>query len=129
MPNHKNTICLRNVEFQIINQKTFDTVNIEDIKYFFISASGLIDTPGNTYIFTSDGAFFMSKSGYSNDFINRFLIIFGKKQWQKLNLFFCDFLFIAPEIYDSFVRELCARNIRDFWFETMIDIFRDKVCK
>lgn len=129
MRNPTNTICIRNVNFKKIYQPTLDDIKILNIKYFFISASGLIDTPGNIYIFSSVGAFFMNKTGYSNNFIDRFLQISGKKHWRKINLYFCDFLFIAPEIYDSFVRELCARNIRDFWFETTIDIFKEQFFK
>ena len=129
MKRQTNTIYLRNVQFTKITKKTFDKINIPDLQFFIISRSGLIDTPGNMYFFTSTNAFFMHERKDIDNFVDTFLSTKIPGLWQKINLYFCDFLFIAPEIHDSFVRELCARNIRDFWFETMIDIFKDQVLK
>jgi hypothetical protein len=42
-------------------------------------------------------------------------------------MYFYDYLVINPEIYDSFMKELCAKNIRDFWFETAIDMYRNSL--
>ena len=82
---------------------------------------------GRIYVFTSNGAFFMNKSDYGDDFINNTLIYLG--DWNLINVYFCDFLIINPKIYDSFVSELCKRNINDFWFQTAMEIYKDKYCK
>ena len=121
-----NTVCLRNVIFHKINKQTFDTINTSDLQFFIVLRSGLIDTSGNMYFFTSDSAFFMHEHKDICDFADSFLLKKIPGQWKKINLYFCDDLFIREEIYDSFVHELCARNIRDFWFQTTIDIFKDK---
>jgi hypothetical protein len=30
--------------------------------------------------------------------------------------------------YDSFIRELNAKNLPYFWFQTAIDVYKDKYC-
>ena len=54
-----------------------------------------------------------------------FYQLWVKKNWKIINMYFYDYLVINPEIYDSFMKELCAKNIRDFWFETAIDIYKN----
>ena len=115
-----DTIHIRNVCFQKITEDSFKKINLSDLQFFIVSQSGVIDTPGNIYLFTSNNAFFMDKNGYNNGFIDNFLSKF--LDWNLINLYFCDFLIIKPEIYNSLVKKLCARNIRDFWFETSIDL-------
>lgn len=119
----RNTICIRNLEFQKITEQQFSTIDMCDVKFFILLQSGLIDTPGNIYIFTTNGAFFLTKT--KDNFIDKFLSMMDSKNWKKINLYFCDFLVINPEIYDSFMKELCAKNIRDFWFETAIDMYKN----
>lgn len=116
-------ITIRHVKFQKINEQIFKNINLSNIKFFMILQSGLIDTPGNIYIFTTNGAFFLTKT--KDNFIDKFLSIMNKNNWKIINLYFCDFLVINPEIYDSFMKELCAKNIRDFWFETAIDMYKN----
>ena len=48
-----------------------------------ILQSGAIDTPGNIYVFNKDCAFFMSKNGYKDDFIDEFLSIVGEKKLEN----------------------------------------------
>ena len=122
MKRQANTVCIQNVIFHKINKQTFDKINIPDLQFFIISRSGLIDKPGNMYFFTSTKAFFINQSKNTDNFLSTKIPGF----WNKINLYFCDDLFINPKIYDSFARELCTRNIRDFWFQTAIDIFKDK---
>lgn len=122
----QKTICLRGVNFQKITEQTFDKINLSELKFFFISRSGIIDTPGKIYFFTSDGAFIMYTNAYGTHFIEERLSFIYDQEWNIINLCFCDFLFINPKIYKSFVTELCSRNIRDFWFETTIDIYKDR---
>ena len=129
MKHKTGTICIRNVIFQKITKQTFGIMNISDLQFFIISRSGAIDTPGNMYFFTSTDAFFMHEPKDIYDFVAKFLPTKIPGPWRKINLHFCDDLFINPKIYDSFVHELCARNIRDFWLHTTIDIFRDKILK
>lgn len=118
-------ITIRHVKFQKINEQIFKNINLSNIKFFMILQSGLIDTAGNIYVFADDCAFFMTKHGYKDNFIDKFLSIMNKNNWKIINMYFCDFLVINPEIYDSFMKELCAKNIRDFWFETAIDIYKN----
>ncbi|MFQ6726961.1 MAG: hypothetical protein ACLRFF_01240 [Alphaproteobacteria bacterium] len=125
MKRQTNTICIRNVIFHKINKQTFDTIDLSDLQFFIVSRSGLIDTPRNMYFFTSTKAFFMNQSKNTDNFLSTKI----PGDWKKINLFFCDDLFINPKIYNSFARELCAKNIRDFWFQTAIDIFKDKAWK
>ncbi|MBQ6110599.1 MAG: hypothetical protein IJL05_04420 [Alphaproteobacteria bacterium] len=121
MKHQNDTICIRNVWFQEITEQTFHKINISDLQFFLISQSGVIDKPGNIYFFTSDGAFFMNQNDYKDGFINKLLSIVP--EWNLVNIYFCDFLIINPKIYNSFVTQLCTTNIRDFWFETAIDIY------
>ena len=120
-------ITLRNVQFQKITEQNLKDINMSNIQYFFVSQSGAIDISGNIYFFTSNGAFFMTKTDYQKKFIDKFLSKTNVQKWKKINLYFCDFLIINPKIYDFFIKELCAKNIRDFWFETAIDIFESNL--
>ena len=129
MKNQKDTTDIKTIQFTKITEQSFDKINLSDLKYFIISRSGLIDTPGNIYFFTSKNAFLMNKCGYQKDFIDKFLSKINIQNWEKINLYFCDDLFINIEIYDSFIKELCAKNIRDFWFETALDIFKNRAFK
>jgi hypothetical protein len=119
----------KQIQFKRINSQKLITMNIPDIKFMIISRSGKIDTPGNVYVFTHTKAFLMHKNEYSDDFLNKFVSILDNAKWKKINLYFCDDLIINPSIYDYFTKELCARNIRDFWFQTSIDIFKNWVKK
>ena len=118
-------ISVFNVDFKRISQSDFYKIDFSKLKFFIVSQSGGIDTPGNIYFFCDDGAFFMNKSCYGDNFINKILLKFG--DWNLINLHLCDFIIIKPDIYQSFVRELCSRNIRDFWFRTTFDIYKE--CK
>lgn len=120
-----DSIYIKSVCFQKITQKTFQKINLSDLKFFIISRSGMIDTPGNIYFFISDKAFYMNKADYHDDFINEILSKTKDKKWKKINLYFCDDLIINPIISDSFTATLYAKNIRDFWFETAIEIYKD----
>ena len=122
MKHTENTIYIRNVCFQKITEQAFQNMNVSNLKFVIILQSDAIDTSGNIYFFTSDGAFFMEKSDYNDVFIDKLVSI--TSDWNMINLYFCDFLIIKPTIYDYFVQELCSRNIRDFWFETAIDIYK-----
>ena len=123
----KRTVIVNNVEFTRINQKDFLNIDTHKLQFFIISQSGIIDTRGNIYFFTTNGAFFMKKNEYSKNFIDKLLSIFG--DWNLINLFFCDFLIVNPDIYDFFVHELCAKNIQDFWFEKAFEIYKTKIYK
>lgn len=116
------TFNMCGVDFQKITEQTFKKINFSELQFFIISQSGAIDTAGNIYIFTRDNAFFMNKNGYSKNFIDNIFVVLS--EWNIINLYLCDFLVINPKIYNSFVSELCSKNIRDFWFETAIDIYK-----
>jgi len=115
-------IDIQGVRFYTVTEKTFNKINLSNLQFFIISRSGVVDDAGNVYFFTSDGAFVMYKNGYCYDFIEKFIA--ARKRWKKINLYFCDDLIINPEIYDDFTKQLYATNIRDYWFETAIDIYR-----
>lgn len=116
-------ICIRNLQFQSITKKALTKINLSDIKFFIVLRSGLVYKPGNTYIFTSNGAFFINNT--TDDFLSTII----PQTWNKINLYFCDDLIINPKIYNSFIHKLCTKNIRDFWFETAIDIFKNRIQK
>ena len=120
----KKAVIVNNVDFTRITEKDFSNIDIHKLQFFIISQSGNIDTPGNIYFFTTNGAFFMDKSGYNNNFIDKLLSKFG--DWNLVNLYFCDFLIINPDIYQSFIHKLCTQNIRDFWFEKSFEIYANK---
>lgn len=123
----KNSICIQGVIFERINEKSFKKIDLSNILFFMISQSGAIDRRGIIYFFTSTATFFMDKEDYNNDFIDKLLL--SMSEWNLINLYFCDFLIINPKIYYAFVHELCIRNSRYFWFETAIDVYKDKYCK
>ena len=91
-----------------------------------ISQSGAIDRRGTIYFFTPTGAYFMEREDYTAEFKDE-LFLFAS-EWNLVNAYFCDFLIIRPDIYDSFVRELCARNQPYFWFDTAIEVYGTKYC-
>lgn len=113
---------IKGVYFQKIEQSVFNKLDLSKLQFCIVSQSGVIDAPGNIYLFMSDGAFVIEKNG--KRFIENLLSKYSK--WKKINLYFCDYLIINPKIYDSFTTELFTKNIRDFWFETAIDIYKDK---
>ena len=71
-------IIIQNLEFKKINQQQLNKINISELKYFFLSQSGAIDAPGNLYLFTSNGAFFIN---HVEKFIDKFLLKI--KDWYK----------------------------------------------
>jgi len=117
-------ICIQNVRFRKITEKSFHKMKLSNLKFFIVSRSGVIDNIGNIYFFTSDGAFVMDKNGCSKNFIEKF--ISTRNKWKKINLYFCDDLIIKPEIYNDFAKKLYATNIRDYWFETAIEIYKNQ---
>ena len=116
-------IDIQNVRFYTVTEKTFNKIKLSNLQFFIISRSGVVDDAGNVYFFTSDGAFVMYENGYSYDFIENF--VSTRKQWKKINLYFCDDLIITPDICDDFLKKLYATNIRDYWFETAIDMYKN----
>ena len=123
----KNSICIQGVTFKRINEKSFAKINLSNMLFFMMSQSGAIDRRGIIYLFAPTATFFMNKEDYNDGFIDKLLLSVSK--WNLVNVYFCDFLIVRPDIYDSFAHELCARNIRDFWFETAIDVYKSKYCK
>lgn len=118
-------ICIKNLDFQQITESAFKQINLSDVLFFVLSQSGGIDAVGNIYFFTTNGAFFMDKNKYGTKFID---FLFSIK-WRRINLYFCDFLIINPKIYDLFVCNLTEKNIRDFWFESAIEIYKERYCE
>lgn len=121
-----DSICLRGIKFKKIREQDWRKINTQNLEFLFISSSGFISDAGYVYLFTSNGAFYIKKSVYNNSFIDKYLPFIYDDEWNVINLYFCDLLIINPEIYNSFVSELCAKNIRDFWFQTAIDIYKYK---
>ena len=120
----KDSICIKGVTFKRINEDLFKEIDPNTILFFMISQSGLVDRRGTIYIFTKSAAFFMDREDYGDGLIDRLLL--SVEEWDLINVYFCDLLIIDPKIYNTFARELCARNIRDFWFETATCVYRDK---
>jgi len=122
-----NTISISGVKFQRTTPKAIRNDISSNLLFFMISQSGALDRRGTIYFFTPTGAYFMEREDYANEFKDE-LFLFAA-EWNLINAYFCDFLIIRPDIYDSFVHELCAKNIRDFWFDTAIEIYRNKYCE
>ena len=124
----EKTICIKGVIFKRIDEKKFKKIDLSNVLFFMISQSGEFDRCGIIYVFTETECFFMEKQDYKEGFIDEILL--SVPEWGLINVYFCDFLVINSAIYDSFVRELCARNLRYFWFETAIDVYdsRYKCC-
>ena len=120
------TIYLHGLRFQKINERDLRTITAQNLEFLFVSSSGLIADSGHVYLFTSDGVFYIKKSIYNNSVIDKYLPFIYNDEWGVINLYFCDLLIINPAIYDGFVQKLCAKNIRDFWFQTAIDIYKSK---
>lgn len=123
----KDSICIKGVTFKRINEDLFKEIDPKTILFFMISQSGLVDRRGTIYVFTKSAAFFMERGDYTEGFIDRLWL--SVAEWDLINVYFCDLLIIDPKIYNPFARELCARNIRDFWFETATCVYRDKYRK
>ena len=119
----KDSICIKGVTFKRINEDLFKEIDPKTILFFMISQSGLVDRRGTIYVFTKSAAFFMDRGDYTEGFIDRLLL--SVAEWDLINVYFCDFLIINPKVYDSFVCELRNRNIRDYWFQSAIEIYRD----
>lgn len=120
-----DVFSVKGVNFQKIDDK--DLINHQNLMFLFISSSGVMADSGYIYLFCTDGAFYIKKYIYDDAFFNKYFSFISG--WRRINLYFCDLLIINPTIYDSFVRELSNRNIRDFWFQASIEIYRDKYCK
>ena len=95
--------------------------------FFMLSQSGAIDRRGTIYFFTPTSAYFMEKEDYDAGFTDELYIFVS--EWNLVNAYFCDFLVFRPDIYDSFVRELCTRNLPYFWFDTAIEVYGNKYCE
>ena len=121
------SVCIQGVNFKRINENSFKQMDVSDILFFMISQSGAVDGRGIVYFCTPTAAFYMNKNDYRIDFIDNLLLYL--KDWNLINIYFCDFLIINPKIYDFLVHELCLRNSLYFWFDTAIDVYRDKYCK
>lgn len=122
-----NSFTISGVKFQRTTPNTIRKVHSSNMLFFMISQSGAIDRRGTIYFFTPSGAYFMEREDYNDNFINE-LYIFAS-EWNMVNAYFCDFLIIRPDIYNSFVRELCTRNQPYFWFQTAIDVYKNEYCK
>ncbi len=120
----EKSVCVQGVVFKRITECFFEKMDLSNILFFMISQSGVFDRCGTIYFFTKTDTFFMNKQDYNDGFIDELLLSVSK--WNLINVYFCDFLVINPEIYDSFVGELSARNLRYFWFETAIDVYKSK---
>ena len=118
----ERSICVQGVVFKRITQCSFDKIDLSNVLFFMISQSGAIDRRGIIYFFTKTDTFFMDKQDYDDGFIDNLLL--SVPEWNLINVYFCDFLVINPDIYDILVRKLCARNQRFFWFETAIDVYK-----
>jgi len=123
-----NSITIKGVKFQRTTPNNVKKEISQNMLFFMISQSGAIDRRGTIYFFTDDGkAFFMDREDYEKQFAEE-LFIFAA-DWNLVNAYFCDFLVFRPDIYDSFVRELCARNQPYFWFDTAIEVYGNKYCE
>lgn len=120
----EDSICTKGITFKRIDEKYFKNIDLSSMLFFMISQSGAIDRRGTIYFFTKTDAFFMDREDYNDGFIDKLLL--SVPEWNLINAYFCDFLVINPDIYDSFARELCARNQPFFWFETAIEVYRNK---
>lgn len=123
----EKSICVQGIVFKRITECAFKKIGLSNILFFMISQSGAIDRCGIIYLFTKTDCFFMDKQDYSDGFIDEVLL--SVSNWNLTNVYFCDFLVVNPAIYDSFVYELCARNLRYFWFDTAIDVYKEKYCE
>jgi len=121
-----DSISIKGVEFQRTTPNAVRKKLSSNMLFFMISQSGAIDRRGTIYFFTPNAAFFMEREDYDSGFINELFIY--ALDWNRVNAYFCDFLIIRPDIYDSFVRELCARNQPYFWFSTAIEVYGNKYC-
>ncbi len=123
----ENSICIKGVNFQRTTPGAVRNDISSKMLFFMISQSGALDRRGTIYFFTPTGAYFMELEDYTAEFKDELFIF--TSEWNLVNAYFCDFLIIRPDVYDSFIHELCAKNIRDFWFDTAIEIYRNKYCE
>lgn len=117
---------INGVKFQRITEQDLHKINQENLMFLFVSSSGVVADSGYIYLFSSGGAFYIKNAIYFESFINKYFSFIYDNTWREINLYFCDLLIINPKIYDSFVLDLCSRNIRDYWFQSAIEIYRDK---
>lgn len=122
-----NTVCIKGINFKKISENYFKKADLSNLLFVMLSQSGAIDRRGTVYLFTPTDAFVMYREDYYDGFIdNMFLLL---KEWNLVNVYFCDFLIINPDIYDSFVQKLCALNQPYFWFDTAIEVYKNEYCK
>ena len=124
--NMSNTVRIKGIDFQKINERYLKKANLSNLLFVMVSQSGAIDRRGTVYFFTLTSAFILDKGDYGDYFIDDLFLY--TKDWNLINVYFCDFIIINPDIYDSFVHELCARNQPYFWFQTAIDVYKNKYC-
>ena len=122
-----NSFSVHGVKFHRTTPNAVRKVHSLNMLFFMISQSGALDRRGTIYFFTPTGAYFMEREDYTAEFKDELFIF--TSEWNLVNAYFCDFLIIRPDIYDSFIHELCAKNIRDFWFDTAIEVYRNKYCE
>ena len=122
-----NTITIRGVKIKRTTPDAVRKVHSSNMLFFMISQSGGIDRRGTIYFFIDKNAFFMEREDYAPGFIDELFIY--ASEWNLVNAYFCDFLIIRPDIYDSFIRELCSRNQPYFWFDTAIEVYGNKYCE
>lgn len=120
---------INGVNFQKISEQDLCKINSKNLMFLFVSSSGVIADRGYIYLCSDVGTFYIKNAICFESFINKYFSFVYDDGWQQINLYFCDLLIINPKIYGSFVHELCNRNIRDFWFQGAIEIYRDKYCK
>ena len=123
----ENSICIKGVNFQRTTPGVVRKDISSNLLFFMISQSGALDRRGTIYFFTDGDTFFMDREDYADGFTDE-LFLFAS-EWNLVNAYFCDFLVFRPDIYDSFVRELCARNQPYFWFDTAIEVYKNKYCE
>lgn len=116
-----NSIIIKGVKFQRTTPKDVRKNIAPNMLFFMISQSGALDKRGTIYFFTPTSAYFMEKEDYDAGFTDELYIFVS--EWNLVNVYFCDFLVFRPDIYDSLIRELCARNQPYFWFDTAIEVF------
>lgn len=107
-----NSFTISGVKFHRTTPNTVRKVHSLNMLFFMISQSGSLDRRGTIYFFTPTGAYFMEREDYTAEFKDELFI-----------------LIIRPDIYDSFIHELCAKTIRDFWFDTAIEVYENKYCE
>ncbi len=119
------SISMNGVIFQKISEQDLHKISHQKLMFLFVSSSGVMADCGYVYLFSDDGAFYIKNNICFESFINKYFPFVCDNGWGWINVYFCDFLIINPKVYDSFVCELRNRNIRDYWFQSAIEIYRD----